>query len=56
LGVLRPSPEARAIIAPCPLGAAFRHPGRFEENNNACFIVRATGQALAYFYFEDEPG
>ena len=38
-------------------------PGRFlppwtiEENNNACFIVRdATGQALGYFYFEDEPG
>jgi hypothetical protein len=28
-----------------------------EENNNACFIVRdATGQALGYFYFEDEPG
>jgi hypothetical protein len=28
-----------------------------EEHNNACFIVRdATGQALGYFYFEDEPG
>jgi hypothetical protein len=28
-----------------------------EEHNNACFIVRdATGQTLAYFYFEDEPG
>jgi len=28
-----------------------------EEHNNACFIVKAaTGQALAYFYFEDEPG
>jgi len=25
--------------------------------NDACFIVKhATGQALAYFYFEDEPG
>jgi hypothetical protein len=25
--------------------------------NNACFIVKdATAQALAYFYFEDEPG
>ena len=28
-----------------------------EERNNACFIIRdATGQALGYFYFEDEPG
>ena len=28
-----------------------------EEDNNACFMVKdATGQALAHFYFEDEPG
>jgi hypothetical protein len=28
-----------------------------EELNNACFIVRDhNGQALAYVYFEDEPG
>ena len=28
-----------------------------EEHNDACFIVKdATGQALAYVYFEDEPG
>jgi len=28
-----------------------------EEHNDACFIVRdAAGQALGYFYFEDEPG
>jgi hypothetical protein len=28
-----------------------------EEANKACFIVRdSTGQALGYFYFEDEPG
>ena len=27
-----------------------------EEHNNACFIVKdATGQALGYFYFDDEP-
>jgi hypothetical protein len=27
------------------------------EDNGACFIVRdAGGQALAYVYFEDEPG
>ena len=28
-----------------------------DEYNEACFIVKdATGQALAYFYFEEEPG
>jgi hypothetical protein len=28
-----------------------------DEANNACFIVRdSTGQAIAYVYFEDEPG
>jgi hypothetical protein len=28
-----------------------------EEQNNACFIVKdASGQALGYFYFEDEAG
>ncbi|MGA2459314.1 MAG: hypothetical protein ABSF85_17230 [Terriglobales bacterium] len=28
-----------------------------EEYNNACFIVKdATGQALGYFSFEEEPG
>ena len=27
-----------------------------EEDNDACFVVKdATGQALGYFYFEDEP-
>jgi hypothetical protein len=27
-----------------------------EQHNNACFIVKdATGLALGYFYFEDEP-
>ena len=31
-------------------------PWMVEEHNDACFIVRdATGQALGYFYFEDEP-
>jgi hypothetical protein len=35
----------------------FPPPWTLEENNNACFIVRdKNGQALAYFYFEDEPG
>jgi len=35
----------------------FPPPWTIEDNNNACFIVRdSTGQALGYFYFEDEPG
>jgi hypothetical protein len=35
----------------------FPPPLSIEEHNNACFIVKdATGQALAYFYFEEEPG
>jgi hypothetical protein len=32
-------------------------PPWFPEETDACFIVRdANGQALAYVYFEDEPG
>jgi hypothetical protein len=35
----------------------FPPPWMIEEQNNACFIVKdASGQALGYFYFEDEPG
>jgi hypothetical protein len=35
----------------------FPPPWTIEEHNNACCIVKdATGQALGYFYFEDEPG
>ena len=35
----------------------FLPPWSIEEANNACFIVRdSAGQALAYFYFEEEPG
>ena len=30
---------------------------KIEERNDACFIVSdKNGQALAYVYFEDEPG
>jgi hypothetical protein len=37
--------------------AIFPPPWTIEEHNRACFIVKdAGGQALAYFYFEDEPG
>jgi hypothetical protein len=39
----------------CPL-AAFRRPGPLTKTD-ACFIVRdANGQALAYVYYEPEPG
>jgi hypothetical protein len=35
----------------------FPPPWSIDEANDACFIVRdSTGQALAYIYFEDEPG
>jgi hypothetical protein len=34
----------------------FPPPWTVEEHNNACFVVRdKNGQALGYFYFEDEP-
>ncbi len=43
-----------AIITPM---RRFPPPWTIEEANDACFIVRhAIGQALAHFYFEDEPG
>jgi hypothetical protein len=35
----------------------FPPPWSIEEHNGACFIVcDKDGQALGYFYFEDEPG
>ena len=35
----------------------FPPPWSIDEANSACFIVRDnTGQALGYFYFDDEPG
>ena len=35
----------------------FPPPWTIEEHNSACFIVKDTdGQALAYVYFEEEPG
>jgi len=35
----------------------FQPPWTIDDTNDACFIVRDnTGQALGYFYFEEEPG
>ena len=50
-------PAADAMIFPsCPHRAASRPPWLVDEQE-ACFIVRdANGQALAYVYFEEEPG
>jgi hypothetical protein len=40
-----------------PSARRFPPPWTVEENNNACFIVRdKNGQALGYFYFDEEPG
>jgi hypothetical protein len=40
-----------------PAPRRFPPPWSIEEASDACFIVRDnTGQALGYFYFEDEPG
>jgi len=40
-----------------PTSRRFPQPWTIDEANNACFIVRdSTGQALGYFYFEDERG
>jgi hypothetical protein len=47
----------KAEMALSSLPCAFPSPWIIEEHNNACFIVKdATGQALGYFYFEEEPG
>jgi hypothetical protein len=43
-------------VSPAVTPRRFPTPWTVEENNQACFIVRdKTGQALGYFYFEDEP-
>jgi hypothetical protein len=40
-----------------PSPRRFPPPWTIEESNNACFTVRdKNSQALAYFYFEEEPG
>jgi endo-1,4-beta-D-glucanase Y len=52
-------PEGRAAVLSSlyALRTPLPAPWTLKEANNACFIVRdSTGQALAYVYFEDEPG
>ena len=40
-----------------PAPRRFPPPWIVDESNDACFIVRdKNGQALGYFYFEDDPG
>ena len=52
IGLLRGQPPSCM-----PSARRFPPPWTVEEHNNTCFIVRdATGQALGYFYFEDQPG
>ena len=39
------------------MARAFPQPWTFEENSNACFIVRDANKfPVAYVYFEDESG
>jgi hypothetical protein len=52
---MRPAADAM-ILSFMPSARRFPPPWSAEETE-ACFIVRdANGQALAYVYFEDEPG
>ncbi len=40
-----------------PHARRFPPPWTVEDKNNACFIVRdGNGQAVAYVYYEEEPG
>ena len=40
-----------------PYARRFPPPWTVEDKNNACFIVRdGDGQAVAYVYYEEEPG
>ena len=43
-------------MSPFSTGRRFPPPWRVEEITESLKVVDATGQALAYVYFEDEPG
>jgi hypothetical protein len=45
------------LAALMPSSRRFPPPWTIEDKNDACFIVRDhNGQALAYVYYENEPG
>jgi hypothetical protein len=46
----------RRIIGQCPSACRFPPPWIIEEYTESFIVRDATGQALAYFYFEEEPG
>jgi len=43
-------------MSPIPTGRRFPAPWRVEEITESLKVMDATGQALAYVYFEDEAG
>jgi hypothetical protein len=48
------APAAQKIM---PETRRFPPPWTFEDHNSACFIVKdANGLAVAYVYYEEEPG
>jgi hypothetical protein len=56
IGKRAPCTSCGKPLSEC-LNAASRRHGLIDEANAACFIVRdKNGQALGYFYFEQEPG
>ena len=57
---LPPSEISLAAVVARQICASEEHgwgiPRRVSPHNRSCFIVRDNGQALAYVYFETEPG
>ena len=43
------------MLAPCLIAASLRH-GRLRTTARAFIVRDHSGQALAYLYYEDEPG
>ena len=52
-----PIPSRNGCLSNRGVGAVSVSDATIEERNDACFIVSdKNGRALAYVYFEDEPG